>query len=400
MKPQPKTYILFGPRVSEATKEAFRKQYGDDMIPVDFGPFDSGAVHCELFPFLRKEREDKSPEEISQRYREIEEKLKGSHVVVVESTGEQPHVSDSIERVRCATSTLKRYGVKDVTLVMANTAYDRQDRDFSEQGRLCSVNAEWLPKELKLRGADHIVTIAPHSKATIAHWQEAFGKHHYHPLQTTQLFAQDIASRFSDMGNVMVGAPDGADKPGDQGQARARELVAALHHVPVDAVDAHIFKIGKRHTAVSDTEVTNFEGEVAGKDCVIVDDMSDGGSTLVNAARALKAKGARSVTTYATHAICTEKSVTDATGVTTTKSGLEKLLVCDSDGNGVIDHIVFTDTVPEIAEKIAKLEPHLQSRISTISAGDLLVNQVQEIEARRDTHAWNIGTTAGREHGA
>ena len=53
MKEPPKTYILFGPRVSEATKQAVREHFGADEIPADFGPFESGAIHCELFPFFR-----------------------------------------------------------------------------------------------------------------------------------------------------------------------------------------------------------------------------------------------------------------------------------------------------------------------------------------------------------
>lgn len=392
MKKETKTYVLFGPRVSDATKAVLRAEMGAEEIPVDFGPFDSGAVHCELFPFLRGERAGKTPQEIEQRYRDIEEKLRGSHVVVVESTGEQPHVSDSIERVRCATSTLKRYDVKHVTLVMPNTAYDRQDRDFKEQGRFCSVNAEWFPKELKLRGADRVVTIAPHSKATIAHWQAAFGEHQYVPLQTTALFAADIAARYDDVSQVVVGAPDGADKPGDQGQARARELAAAIHNLPAQDVDSQLFKIGKRHTAASETEVSHFEGNVAGKDCVIVDDMSDGGSTLVNAARTLKAHGARSVTTYATHAICTEKEKADASGNITRSSGLEKLLVLDEHGAPVIDHVVFTDSVPEIAHKIEKLTDIQRERVSVISVGPMLAAQLHDIAASIHSHASRVDT--------
>lgn len=387
MKELTKTYILFGPRVSEETKASLRAEFGADEIPADFGPFESGAVHCELYPFLRGERAGKTPEQIAERYQEISAKLKDSHVVVIESTGEQPHVSESIERVRCATSTLKRYGVKQVTLAMPNTAYDRQDRDFAEQGRFCSVNAEWFAKELKLRGADHVVTIAPHSKATIAHWQHAFGSRHYTALQTTELFANEIAARFADTSQVVIGAPDGADKPGDQGQARARELAAAVHHVPLDMVDSELFKIGKRHTGTNETEVTHFEGNVAGKDCVIVDDMSDGGGTLVNAARTLKAHGARSVTAYATHAICTEKESVDATGNRTRSSGLEKLLINDVNGTPIIDQVVFTDSVPEIANKRAKLTQAQQERVSVLSIGPLLASQLHGIAASIDSHA-------------
>lgn len=99
MQTNNKNYIIFGPRVSEETRAGILQQFGGEEIPASFGPFASGAVHCELFPFLRDERKGKTQEEIEQRYKENLDKLQGGKVVVVESTGEQPQVSDSLERV-------------------------------------------------------------------------------------------------------------------------------------------------------------------------------------------------------------------------------------------------------------------------------------------------------------
>ena len=375
MKEDNKNYIIFGPRVSGEMRETILNQFGGEEIPVDFGPFASGAVHCELFPFLRDERKWKTAEQIEQRYKENLDKLRGSKVVVVESTGEQPHVSDSLERVRSATSTLKKYGVREVTLAMANCAYDRQDRDFKEQGRFCSVNAEWLAKELKARGADHVITVAPHSAGTIRLWQNEFGKN-YHVLHSNELFADDIKNRFGDLKNIAIGAPDGADKPNDQGQARAKELAEAVFGE--SEIEAKLFKIGKEHISANETKVSGFSGDVTGKNCVIIDDMSDGGGTLINDARNLKAEGAKSVTAYATHAICiyNEKEK---------KSGLEHLLEPEENGQIItpspIDNVVLTDSIPEIVEKRAALNQELQKRVSIISVGSIISKEIERVQS-------------------
>lgn len=367
------TYVIFGPRVSEASKQAIREEMHAEEIPADFGPFGSGAYFCELFPFLKHEREGKSQQELDARREANLATLKNAHVVFIESTGEQPDVSDSVERVRFMVRSLKRYGVGEVTLAMPSTAYERQDRGFAEQGRLCSEGLLWWVQDLKRYGVDRIINFAPHSQAGIEFWRDEFGKANYYPLQTTELFAEHIRNQFSDLGsllaqrlgkaatldNLVIGAPDGADKPNDQGQARARELAVAVHGRKV--TDADLFKIGKAHTDASETKVTSFAGNVVGKDCVIIDDMSDGGSTLINAAKTLKEQGARSVSVYFTHAICSNNS-------------LHKLA-----SNANIDRVMTTDTVPEIIAKREALASELQGKVEILAVGQQLARTLNDI---------------------
>jgi ribose-phosphate pyrophosphokinase len=47
----------------------------------------------------------------------------------------------------------------------------------------------------------------------------------------------------------------------------------------------------------------NVIGEVAGRDCILIDDICDSGGTLCNAAVALSDSGATSVSTYITHGV-------------------------------------------------------------------------------------------------
>jgi ribose-phosphate pyrophosphokinase len=82
----------------------------------------------------------------------------------------------------------------------------------------------------------------------------------------------------------------------------------------------------------------NVIGDIEGRDCVILDDMIDTAGTLTNAAKALKDKGARSVSAAATHAVLSGPAV-------------ERIAA------SVLDEVVVSDTIPlsEAAIKTGKM---------------------------------------------
>jgi ribose-phosphate pyrophosphokinase len=69
----------------------------------------------------------------------------------------------------------------------------------------------------------------------------------------------------------------------------------------------------------------NVIGEVAGYTCILVDDIVDSGGTLVNAADALIAHGAKDVYAYLTHGVLSGGAVTRVTS-----SRLKELVITDS----------------------------------------------------------------------
>ena len=69
----------------------------------------------------------------------------------------------------------------------------------------------------------------------------------------------------------------------------------------------------------------NIIGDVDGKDCVLYDDIVDSGGTLCNAADALLADGAASVTAYITHGVLSGGAVARIAG-----SKLKELVITDS----------------------------------------------------------------------
>jgi len=91
------------------------------------------------------------------------------------------------------------------------------------------------------------------------------------------------------MNDVVIVSPDVG------GVVRARALASRLH--------ADMAIVDKRRPAPNVAKVMNIIGDVAGKHCILVDDMVDTAGTLCGAAEALLEKGATKVSAYASHGV-------------------------------------------------------------------------------------------------
>ena len=124
------------------------------------------------------------------------------------------------------------------------------------------------------------------------------------------MLARDVKDNYN-TSNIMVVSPDVG------GVVRARALAKR--------VDALLAIVDKRRERPGESEVMNVIGDVGGKDCLLIDDIIDSGGTLCNAADALLAKGATSVTAYITHGVLSGGAVARITG-----SKLKELVITDS----------------------------------------------------------------------
>lgn len=347
------TLIIQGGNLSSSLKEALEdfceKNDGFENIPASIASFASGEPFAELF-FGTDETYGKNLD-----------KIKDADVVIVQSTAEP--VGESCMQLMLAAASAKRYGAKSVTAVMPFAAFARQDRAFD--GRFASVAGEDFPKLLKAAGVDGVVTIDLHSKAAEEFYQQIFGAENVHILSSAAPAAAALVQGKAAAETVVFGAPDGADKPGDRGQQRAAAVAKAAGLPDKGA----LFKIWKEHTGVNATKINRFEGDVAGKSCIIIDDMTDSGGTLKNAAKILKENGAKEAVCYITHGLFTGNA-------------LERLMT-DKTGSGyTIDRLVVADTVPGIAEKLAKLKtqyPAIGKRISIMPVAPLVVEKIKEL---------------------
>lgn len=351
-----KPLILIMPSAPPSALDA-AKAAGIEPIPASVGLFASGEPFVELFP--------KSGDDFGKHA----SALKGRDVIVVQSGGVP--VGETTAHLLMAVHTLKAHGAAHVTAVMPFAPYMRQDRAFDK--RFVSLGAAFFANQLKAAGADAAVTLTPHSQAGIKAYKDVFGAG-FTAVGATEIFAAYIQKNFgNDPATLAIGAPDGADKAADEGQIRARALADSVF----GGHDGNkLFLIAKTHTGVNDTKITAFNGDVAGKHCVIIDDMIDGGSTMINAAKLLKARGAASVTACASHGILSG-------------SALEKILSADADGKSpAIDKLVLTDSLPEVAQKTAALaqkSPTLAARLDILPASEILLHAAQGLQHAAQT---------------
>ena len=136
----------------------------------------------------------------------------------------------------------------------------------------------------------------------------------------------------SDLENPIVVSPDIG------GVVRARAVAKLLNDTDMAIID-------KRRPRANVAQVMHIIGDVAGRDCILVDDMIDTGGTLCKAAEALKERGAKRVFAYATHAVFSGAAAKNL-------------------ASGAIDEIVVTDTIP-LSEEIKALG---RVRVLTLSA--------------------------------
>jgi ribose-phosphate pyrophosphokinase len=123
--------------------------------------------------------------------------------------------------------------------------------------------------------------------------------------------AADIQARYNNQ-DLMVVSPDVG------GVVRARALAKRLDNAPLAIVD-------KRRDRPGQSEVMNIIGDVAGRCCILIDDIIDSGGTLCNAAEALLDAGAASVTAYISHGVLSGGAVARVNA-----SALKELVITDS----------------------------------------------------------------------
>ena len=129
-------------------------------------------------------------------------------------------------------------------------------------------------------------------------------------LYTAPVFLRDI-EKIYDTDNLIMVSPDVG------GVLRARAFAKHLD------VDLAIIDKRREHAGVS--EVMHIIGEVAGCECIVVDDIVDSAGTLCNAAIALMDAGAKSVSAYISHGVLSGGAVSRVAS-----SPIQNLVTTDS----------------------------------------------------------------------
>ncbi|MGM4981708.1 MULTISPECIES: ribose-phosphate pyrophosphokinase [Rhizobium] len=231
---------------------------------------------------------------------EIQENVRGEDVFLVQPTSFP--TNDHLMELLIMIDAMRRSSARRITAVIPYFGYARQDRRAS--GRT-PISAKLVANLITEAGADRVLTLDLHAGQI-----QGFFDIPTDNLYAIPVLTRDIKANY-DISNVMVVSPDVG------GVVRARALAKRL--------DCLLAIVDKRRDRPGESEVMNIIGEVEGKDCLLIDDIVDSGGTLCNAADALLAQGAASVTAYITHGVLSGGAVTRVVN-----SKLKELVITDS----------------------------------------------------------------------
>ena len=237
----------------------------------------------------------------SEVYVEINENIRGNSIFVVQSTSNP--ANDNLMELLICIDALRRSSAKNITAVIPYFGYARQDRKVVPR---TAISAKLVSNLITNAGANRILSVDLHAGQI-----QGFFDIPVDNLFATPIFARHVKKKIKSK-NLICVAPDVG------GTERARALGKILN-VGLAIVD-------KRRPKPGQSQVMNIIGDVKGKTCIIVDDIIDSGGTIVNAAKALKDRGAKEVYVYITHGVLSGEAVNKIK-------------------NSVIKNLVITDTI-------------------------------------------------------
>ena len=182
-------------------------------------------------------------------YIEINENIRGNSIFVIQSVSSP--ANDNLMELLLCIDALKRSSAKNITAVIPYFGYARQDRKVVPR---TSISAKLVSNLIAKAGADRVVTVDLHAGQI-----QGFFDIPVDNLFATPIFARHVKKKIKTK-NLICIAPDVG------GTERARAL-GKLLNVGLAIVD-------KRRPKPGQSQVMNIIGDVRGKTCIIVDDLS------------------------------------------------------------------------------------------------------------------------------
>lgn len=264
---------------------------------------------------------------------DIKENVRGKDVFVIQSTSTP--ANDHIMELLITIDALRRASAKRITAVIPYFGYARQDRKSSPRA---PISAKLVANLITSAGADRVLTMDLHASQI-----QGFFDIPVDNLYASPVFTRYIKDNFREE-NLVVISPDVG------GLVRARSVAKRI--------SADLAIVDKRRPKAGVSEVMNIIGDVEGKNCIIVDDIVDSGGTLCNAADALLAKGALSVSACITHGVLSNEA-------------------CKRVMNSSLESLVITNSIASTQEALSV------KNIKIIDISDLLSKAIRNIDEEK-----------------
>ena len=262
-------------------------------------------------------------------YARYSESLRGTDVFIIQSHSSP--INEWLMEQLIMIDAAKRASAKRITAVVPFYPYARQDK--KGRGRE-PISARLVADLFLAAGADRIMSVDLHAAQIQG----------YFDGPVDHLFAMPVLLEYFEK----LRGPDLTIVSPDMGRVRVADIWS-------DKLGAPLAIIHKRRDPKVANQVSVHEivGEVAGRDCLLVDDMIDTGGTIVKAAEALKKNGAKSVVVAATHAVFSDPAA-------------ERLQ------SEFIDEVVVTDTLPVPESK-------RWDRLTVLPIAPLIARAIREV---------------------
>ncbi|QFT61702.1 ribose-phosphate pyrophosphokinase [Roseivivax halotolerans] len=233
---------------------------------------------------------------------EVFENVRGEDMFVIQPTSNP--ANDNLMELLIMADALRRSSAARITAVIPYFGYARQDRRTKAR---TPITAKLVANMMVSAGIERVLTMDLHAAQI-----QGFFDIPVDNLYASPIFALDVKSQFKgSMDDLMVVSPDVG------GVARARELAKRIN-APLSIVD-------KRREKAGEVAEMTVIGDVAGKKCIIVDDICDTAGTLCKAAEILMGHGATEVHAYITHGVLSGPAVERIKG-----SVMKSLVITDS----------------------------------------------------------------------
>jgi ribose-phosphate pyrophosphokinase len=271
--------ILAGNANPELSQQIARKM-GIPLGKVQVGRFSDGEINIEIM-----------------------ENIRGREVFIVQSTC--PPVNDNLMELLILADACRRASAASITAVIPYFGYARQDR--RPRSARVPITAQMVASMIGNSGIDRVLTVDLHADQIQG----------FFPIPVDNVYASPVLlgdAWKQDRENMVVISPDVG------GVVRARALAKRLD-------DADLAIIDKRRPQANELKIMNIIGEVAGKTCIMIDDMIDTAGTLTQAADYVKNEGATRVVAYITHPVLSGPAL-------------------DRINASQLDELVVTDTIP------------------------------------------------------
>ncbi len=241
----------------------------------------------------------------------IDENVRGHDVFVLQSTS--PPTNHHLMEMFIMMDALRRSSASRITAVIPFYGYARQDR--KDQPRV-PITAKLVANLLVAAGANRVLTMDLHA-------QQIQG---FFDIPVDHLYAAPVIYEYlhhRKLQNLVVVSPDvGGLK---MAYAYAQQL------------DAELAIVAKRRKSPTETEATAVIGDIAGKNVLIVDDLTETAGTLTSAAALLKERGAEKIMACVSHALLNDLGVERLR-----KSSIDELITTDTVARSAIPGINIT----------------------------------------------------------